>query len=169
MRRVTATLAGGAAVVGLAAAGLPGTASAASAATDADMVLRAVQKQTKDTDVRPRGPSVGDRTVFSEDLYRNRKKVGTDGVECVITRVRENSAGRITAVDSQCVGTMRLGRGQITVQGLVGFSVSSPKPLKLVITGGTGAYSGAAGQLTVEPTNDTGTRSKLSFDMTVAG
>ena len=62
---------------------------------------------------------------------------------------------------------MRLGRGQISVQGLVAFNVSAVKPLKLVVTGGTGFYKGARGEMTVEPTNDAGTRSKLTFDMTV--
>lgn len=161
--RVTVGLAAGAVAVGLLAAVPVGTAAAA----EADMVLRAVQKQTKDTDIGPSGPSVGDRTVFSEDLYRDGRKVGTDGVECVITRVVKSSTGKVTAIDSQCVGTMRLGRGQITVQGLVAFNVSAVKPLKLVITGGTGFYKGARGEMTVEPTNDAGTRSKLTFDMTV--
>lgn len=150
-----------AATTGLLVGGLAGTAAAA----DIHMVLKAVQTQLKETDVGPAGPSVGDRQVFSENLFKAGTKVGTDGVECVITHVTKNKNGKITAVDSQCVGTLRLGRDQISVQGLLVFNLAKPKPFYLVVTGGTGAYKGASGEMLVEQDGASETKSKLTLDI----
>lgn len=147
---------------GLLAGGLAGTADATSTI---HMVLRAVQTQYKETDIGPDGPSVGDRQVFSENLFKSGVKVGTDGVECVITRVTKNKTGKVTAVDSQCVGTLRLGRGQISVQGLLVFNFADPRPFYLVVTGGTGIYKGATGEMLVEPDAVSETKSKLTLDI----
>ena len=50
----------------------------------------------------------------------------------------------------QCVATIRLRNGQITVQGLNEFQgQGDPGPFRFAITGGTGAYSGASGEVVV--------------------
>jgi hypothetical protein len=105
--------------------------------------LTAVQKQQQFIDLAPTGPSLGDQLVFSDTVYRDRREVGTDGVVCSITQV----VPPYTVATYQCVATIRLRDGQITVQGLNEFQgQGDPGPFKLAITGGTGAYRGASGE-----------------------
>jgi hypothetical protein len=78
--------------------------------------------------------SVGDVFLFTESLWNGRgHRVGTTIATC--TEQFLNS--------SECAATLRLfGRGQITVAGAVGGS----QPL-LAVTGGTGGFSDAGGQM----------------------
>ena len=64
----------------------------------------------------------------------------------------------------QCVGTLSLRGGQITLQGLIEVQgEDDPGPFKVAITGGTGKYSGAGGQATVRDVGDESIY-KLRFD-----
>ena len=149
---------------GLSVGALGGTAAAVPP-TAVTMTLTAVQSQHKETDVGTKGTSVGDRQVFSEVLYKAGVRFATDAVECVVTHVTKKDS-KITAVDSHCVGTLRFGDGdQIAVQGLLAYNLTSPKPFALVVTGGTGTYQGATGQMTVTAVSDT--KSKLALDITI--
>lgn len=85
----------------------------------------------------------GDRFVFSEDLYRDDEKVGESGGECTITRL----VGEVATAN--CVASLTLPGGQITVQGLAEFSDENP-PVTVAITGGSGRYREADGEFTVE-------------------
>ena len=82
--------------------------------------------------------SLGDQFVFSSRLMRHGKQVGHTGVACTITSVRME--------ESQCVGTARFRAGQITIQGLL---AGEPGTFVFPITGGSGAYEGAEGELEV--------------------
>ena len=118
--------------------------------------LFAVLDQEAFINVPPDGTTLGlgARSVFSDVLYDGPggDRVGVDGGECTITRVGSSEA------TGQCVATLSLSGGQITVQGLATFPLAEgelPPPIDVAVTGGTGDYEGAEGYLTVEELNET--------------
>ena len=120
--------------------------------------LLAVVDQETFINVPPDGTTLGlgARSVFSDTLHDRGSgdRVGVGGGVCTITQVGETEA------TGQCVATLSLSEGQITVQGLATFPLAEgalPPPLDVAITGGTGDYEGAEGYVTVEELNDTET------------
>jgi hypothetical protein len=114
-----------------------------------------VTVQNQFLDLGPQGLSLGDQQVFAEDVYDHKggTKIGSDGVVCTIVRVTDAATGSGTA---QCVATVSLADGQITIQGLLSFTGDElPAPFQQAITGGTGAYADARGQITVEELSET--------------
>jgi hypothetical protein len=101
-------------------------------------------------DVGEEGESVGDSFVFSSDLFRHGKKVGTDGGVGTFVRLEPD------AFTVQFVATAALSKGQITVQGL-GTLTDGPLDIELAITGGTGKYRTAHGTLHVEDVSESQT------------
>jgi hypothetical protein len=98
------------------------------------------------------GPSLGDELVFSEKLSRRGRDVGVSGVVCVATQVTPP----YDVTDFHCVGTLRLRRGQITLQGLIEVQGETDMgPFIVAITGGTGAYEGAGGTAIVRDVSET--------------
>jgi hypothetical protein len=100
--------------------------------------------------------SLGDRVVFSDDLFtaRGGTAVGTDGAEC--TTVRVTNAATASGI-LQCLVTFSLPAGQITTQALntvtngqfaTGTQIGA-------ITGGTGRYRDAEGQFAVDVLSET--------------
>jgi hypothetical protein len=85
------------------------------------------------------GFSLGDEVVFSGNLLRHGQQVGRVGVVC--TFVSTQNADR---VEAQCPGTATLPGGQIAVQGVI---VNRSLNFTLPITGGSGRYDQAQGQL----------------------
>lgn len=92
----------------------------------------------------------GDRTVFRSDLLDgNRKKIGETGGVCTTTRTVDGGA-------EECVVTYTLPGGQLSVQGMVfgiltqGRPTTPPPPFDNAITGGTGKYDRARGQVHAE-------------------
>ena len=118
---------------------------------DGGDVIRLVDRLVSeaDLDLGETGEGVGDRFVFSGDLYKGDDKVGDDGGECTIVRLVER-----VAATANCVATLRLPGGQITVQGLVDFA-DEEEPITVAITGGTGRYDEADGEMTIETISDT--------------
>lgn len=114
--------------------------------------LRLTATQTADEflDFGAPGPSTGDQIVFADTLKRDGRNAGEDGGSCTVTTV--DGYDSLTA---NCVATLRLHRGQITVQGLVTFNDEGDRPFTVAITGGTGAYRGASGEMRVRPISDT--------------
>ena len=103
------------------------------------------------------GDSLGDQFVFSGDLFRAGEKVGIDGGVCTLVRLVS-----MVSATSQCVATAELPKGQITVQGLLTFTEETEgEPSLLAITGGTGKYREAQGELKVVQTSET--ESQLTF------
>lgn len=94
-------------------------------------------------DVGDVGDSVGDIVVFSNDLYdeENISVIGTVQGVCVRTVV-----GKMM----ECVATNLLANGLITVQGPVDDSVYGIAEISAVVTGGTGDYLGASGELKIK-------------------
>jgi hypothetical protein len=94
--------------------------------------------------------SVGDRIVFSNDLFtaRGGTRVGTDGGECTVVRVTDAAAGSGVL---QCLVTSSLPGGQITSQALATLTSGAFAGRQTgAVTGGTGKYRDAGGEFTVE-------------------
>jgi hypothetical protein len=124
-------------------------ASFASAYTDDVKVLhlRGVQVESQLVDVAPKGPepSLGDSFVLSENLLRDGHKVGISGVVCTFVRLQHPPSA------VECVITARIGSDQLTVQGL---SFDQPRNV-FAITGGTGRWRNAGGQVVVRDVSET--------------
>ncbi len=122
-------------------AAAPGAAKAAARAAraaDSDMIrVREVTVRGRNIDVGRDGESPGDYFVFESRLVQKGEQVGRDFVRCMLG-VRTFT----------CEGTFLLaGRGKIAVAGTL---FSGGSDFRLPITGGTGVFKGARGQLTVE-------------------
>lgn len=132
--------------------------------------LLAKEVQSQDVDAAPVGQfGIGDRTVSSDDLYQGDKKVGFDTADCVLARTEPANATpeTIKSASLQCVVTLSLKNGLITSQGVITFtgdpgasSSTARRPsggepsgqpsgfsFTFAITGGTGAYRTAHGEL----------------------
>lgn len=115
-----------------------------------------VERATSDTvtDLDPKGDSAGDILTFANDIYDadNKKKVGTDQGWCI----------RVVAGKSwECFWTLTLEKGQITVEGPfydAGDSV-------LAVTGGTGAYSKARGQMKLHSRKPDGSEYDFKYEL----
>jgi hypothetical protein len=135
----------------------------ASAGSKGKRTLRIVadQIQSESVDLGPTGPSLGDEFVFSERLSRHGREVGTSGVVCTVTQF----APPYDVTQLQCIGTLSLQRGQITLQGLIEVQgMDDPGPFTVAITGGTGAFRGAGGEARIRNVSDTRSIYKLRFD-----
>ena len=98
--------------------------------------------------------SVGDVLGFANDLYDadNTDKVGTDNGLCIRTAVGEAF---------ECVWTATLEGGQLTVEG----PFYDTKDSTLAITGGTGDYKSASGEMTLHARNDKGTEYDFTYEI----
>jgi hypothetical protein len=110
----------------------------------------ALTVQFKMIDLGDPGFSLGDEAVFSDNLLtsKNGSMVGFDGGVCTVVRVTDATAGTGTL---QCPVTFSLSNGQIATQGLVqltngGFTGTQTA----AITGGTGHFRQAQGEVAVE-------------------
>jgi hypothetical protein len=99
-------------------------------------------------DVGEPGPSLGDMNVITEDVYRKGKRVGTSDIACTVVRIQ------MPKFAAQCFNTTTLPGGQITAQGIVTSDQIEQAPFVQAVTGGTGAYAGAEGELTVDEAGD---------------
>ncbi|TRV76677.1 hypothetical protein FKN01_18015 [Streptomyces sp. 130] len=128
----------GAGALTLALAALPATtARATPSPTVIDLAIG--NDGVNQTDVGAPGLSVGDEFVYADTLYRDGRRVGEDGSSCQVTRVEGE---RIT---TSCVLSVLLPEGQITAQSLW---TKGTDTVRMAVTGGTGAYRGASGELT---------------------
>ena len=105
--------------------------------------------------------SVGDSYVFSEDLFKGTTRIGDAGAECMTVRID----GPSSAV-AHCTETFRLPAGQIVTQGLLTFDPAvGGTEFTWAITGGTGAYSSAHGEVRVVESNG-GVNATFDFRIT---
>lgn len=88
--------------------------------------------------------SLGDRSVFTHALYLDGEEVGLDGGVCTIVR---NEDGRPYML---CNVSMQLPDGTLHYQTFMEEKFPPP-PFHTAITGGTGAYVGARGEMHVDP------------------
>jgi len=109
-------------------------------------------------DVGEEGLSLGDELVFHSNLLKRGNKVGHDGGVCTLTSLEEGAVGEF-----QCVVTAWFENGQITGQGLIQPTEEFPEHFTIPITGGSGAYEGADGE--VDVVQKTETRAVLTFHL----
>ena len=128
----------------------------AGAGANAGEVLNLVERATTDavTDTGAKGDSAGDLLTFANEVYdqANATRVGDNQGFCVRT-----VAGKAW----ECWWTLTLRDGQLTVQGPFldqGDSV-------LAITGGTGKYAAARGQMKLHARNDKGTEYDFAYQL----
>jgi hypothetical protein len=119
---------------------------------DGRQVIRVVSITTEEEflDFGAEDFSLGDEFVFSAELRKGGKEVGTFGAVCTITSLERQQA--------QCVATASFTDGQITVQGLL---TGEPETFVLPVTGGSGEFKGADGEVHVRQVSDT--REILTF------
>lgn len=107
-------------------------------------VIHVIEHATSDatTDTGPAGDSAGDILTFANEVFdaSNTTKVGSDQGYCI--RV-------VAGASYECNYTTFLARGQIVVEGPFYDTADST----LAITGGTGAYRNARGQLELKSRN----------------
>jgi hypothetical protein len=119
-----------------------GAASTASGLADEQQTIRVIAVFTEfdpNIDLGAPGFSLGDEVVFSGNLLRDGKQVGRVGVVCSFV-----STANADRVEAQCPTTSILPGGQITTQGTI---VNRSLNFTLPITGGSGRYLGATGQV----------------------
>ena len=142
---IALVLAGGAVIVA--------AASSAGASGDRPETIRLVAKQTQAAVLvlaaAGQGP-VGNQFLATDEVFRQGRKVGDDASVCQVVAEPGHASRRF-----QCVATVSLPEGQLTAQGLVTVTETRPQPFTLAITGGTGAYRSAHGQLQVAPVSET--------------
>jgi hypothetical protein len=127
--------------------------------------------QGAEIDVGDTGPSLGDYFVFHDKVYRlkhhdrhgrhHRRNVGVLNGQCTTTYLTK------TEGTQQCLVTASFRNGDLTVQGVVNFSTveeNSPDEATLAVTGGTGRYSGAGGEVHVKFLSDTKTLIRFSLN-----
>jgi allene oxide cyclase len=110
------------------------------------------ERQTSFTFVDPAqdGPTPGDQAVGTSDLFRDahfKHKAGSVSIACTV----------VTAQELECGATGHLRGGDVQVNGVVPLET---KPASLAITGGTGKFRGANGQITTTPLNADGSDSR---------
>ena len=98
------------------------------------------------------GDSIGDLLAFGNTVYDagNDTEVGTNQGSCVRT---------VPGKAWECMFTIILDEGQLTVAG----PLYDAGPSELAITGGTGAYATARGQMRLEATSET--ESRFTFEI----
>jgi hypothetical protein len=123
--------------------------------------VHAVTVQEAGVDLGETGDSLGDEFIFSDDLFKHGKKVGIDGGVCTLVRLEP-----MVSATLQCIATAELPKGQITAQALLTFMGENEQPQSNVwaITGGTGKYKEAGGELKVVDISET--ESVLIFKVT---
>jgi hypothetical protein len=88
--------------------------------------------------------NLGDRSVFTHTLFLDDEEVGFDGGVCTVVRT-EDEAPHIL-----CNVSMVLPDGVIAFQTFIQ-EVFPPPPFYAAITGGTGAFAGASGEMHIDP------------------
>lgn len=111
-----------------------------SANANGEQTIHVVEHAITDTvvDIGPKGDSLGDVLAFANPVFDadNEHQVGSDNGHCIRT---------VVGKAWECFWTIFLSAGQITVEGPFFDTADST----LAITGGTGSYVEARGQMTL--------------------
>ncbi|MGW1887756.1 hypothetical protein [Streptomyces sp. NPDC001970] len=106
-------------------------------------------------DVGDPGLSLGDEAVGFSEFFQNGQSAGTGGFVCTVVSLEQRLR--------QCESTLRLTKGDITLQGFAPFIDSFPTKFRLAITGGTGAFREARGYM--DGTNVAATQTELTLHL----
>jgi hypothetical protein len=150
-----------AAGVALAASGIAGVAAAAPATAAAGTVRYYafdINNGTTDPGLIPVAGSnparlaQGDQLILNDQVTTTHRAkngypiVGFDSGACTVTRIPERYAEQTIA---NCVVSVVVTGGSLTVQGAVHFKSGQPEPATLAVTGGTGKFYGKIGEIRV--------------------
>ena len=129
---------------------------ALTAASSAGQTFTVVERASTDavTDTGDKGDTAGDILTFANEIFdeANTNSVGTDNGWCVRT---------VPGKAWECFWTANFKDGQITVEG----PFLDAGDLVLAITGGTGAYAGARGEMKLHPRDDKGSEYDFSYSL----
>jgi hypothetical protein len=118
--------------------------------------IKVVERPIGETsvDLGHKGDSVGDMLVFANGVFdaANKTQVGTDQGFCIRT---------IVGKSWECIWTLTLKAGQITVEGPFMDSGDS----LFAVTGGTGKYAGAKGSMTLHARDAQSTSYDFTYDL----
>jgi hypothetical protein len=95
----------------------------------------------------------GDELIINDQVTTTHRAgngfpiVGHDAGVCTLTRIPEKDARQTLA---NCVVTVVVRHSSLTVQGVVRFKSRQPEPAVLAVTGGTGRFNRAAGNVDVQ-------------------
>jgi hypothetical protein len=150
-----------AAVAGMAIGGATlATADKESHRTTFTLTSKSLSEQ--DIDLGKKGFGAGDRNVFRDAVFNEAgKRVATLHGECVFTRVDlKNETASL-----RCGVTIAFGpHSQIDVAGAFTFSAArADQPFWAVITGGSGRYIGAEGEVRISETGPTTTELRVTL------
>lgn len=117
------------------------------------------QGEAATTEEPDRPPTAGDGFAFTEDLLQDGVRVGTTKVRCTFSSVSESAAVQ------RCAGTFTFPDGTIRVSDDIEWTEETEgDPEVIAVVGGTGAYAGARGAMTVTNQTDDGDSDlRLSF------
>ena len=128
----------------------------ARAQDDDSMTLAVVERATTDvvTDTGEKGDTVGDVLTFANEVFdqKNETMIGTDQGFCVRT---------VVGKAWECIWTLTLKEGQLTVEGPFYDASAST----LAITGGTGKYRKASGQMNLKARDEKGTEYDFIYEI----
>jgi len=116
--------------------------------------------QQDQLDLGAPGLSIGDRWVFTDDLYLRQggEPVGIAGGDCGVVRVESSS------FTYHCVVSLQIPQGTVVVQGLLTLANGvPPATFSLAITGGTGAFTDIGGRIDVRSLGGTLSTLTLHF------
>lgn len=120
------------------------------------ITLTVVERATTDvvTDTGEKGDTVGDVLTFANEVYdeKNESKIGTDQGFCLRT---------VVGKAWECIWTLTLSDGQIMVDG----PFYDASPSTLAITGGTGRYMKASGQMQLKARDEKGTEYDFVYEI----
>ena len=134
------------------------TLTSTTASGDDSFRVTAVSNQSEEIDLGATGESLGDQIVFSDDVYKHGRLIGSlDGV-CTTTRVDTE------AFHLHCVVTLTLPKGQLALQDTIRFDEDFDDRFTIAITGGTGRYDASAGEAHVRFVSDTETKIKVELE-----
>jgi hypothetical protein len=126
---------------------------------DSDVTTMKLIEHAETDVVRHIGPakeedSAGDVLAFANPVFdsSNKEQVGNDNGACIRT-----AAGKAF----ECFWTLTLSGGQITVEG----PFYDGKDSDLAITGGTGEYTDASGQMTLHARNPEETEYDFTYEI----
>jgi allene oxide cyclase len=118
--------------------------------------IKVVERPVGETtvDLGAKGDSVGDLLVFANGVFdsANKTQVGTDQGYCVRT---------IVGKSWECIWTLTLKAGQITVEG----PFMDEGDSLFAVTGGTGKYAGAKGSMKLHPRDAKSSSYDFTYDL----
>lgn len=147
MKTTKRTVVLGAGVTAIAAAVATPVLAGTAAASTHTFNLKMHQVSDRHVDQKPAGFSAGDEDLQATRLTDAGKTVGWETGDCLTTRVGKSAAVQL------CRFVFNLHDGQIVSTGAVKAGKRGPGTFSLAITGGTGTYADATGQVSITAVN----------------